>query len=99
VREEIPLPVVAPVEVTPAPIPVAVVPVVAVPEPVAPPRQPSGLTRELSSGTGSPVKTSTLTIRDIERMPSEEYKRRLLSDKSFAKQVDALYSKKPVVQE
>jgi hypothetical protein len=80
-----------PIQVIP---PVQPVPVIA-PIPVAVPN-PSGLTRDFTSAFGTPVPKTTLTIRDVERMPSEEYKRRLREDKTFATQVNELYAKKPV---
>jgi hypothetical protein len=78
--------------------PVEVAPVIPVTPPVPPVSAarvaPSGLTRELASDAGTPPVKTTLTIRDIERMPSAEYKDRLLHDKNFAKAVDELYTKK-----
>jgi hypothetical protein len=90
----------------PAPIPVIPVveegPVVAVePVPVVHSRVATGLTRDDASDAGVPVKAgSDLTyvvngrtytgLAAVSAMPSDEYKRRLLTDKNFAKQVDKL---------
>ena len=87
--------------IPPAPVtPVAPVAPVETREPLPQPTParpaPSGLTRESTSEVGSPVRVSKLTIRDIERMPSDEYKKKLLTDKNFAKEVDELYTRKPV---
>jgi hypothetical protein len=87
-REELPS-VTLPVEVLP-PVP----PVLPVPE-VPPVRTaPSGLTRDLASDQGTPPRQTTLTKEEVEKMGSVEYKKRLLTDKNFAKAVDALYTKK-----
>jgi hypothetical protein len=96
----------APIPQAPIPVPpVAVVPPVVPPAPVetreplpVPPVRPapSGLTRDFTSSDGTPPPKVTLTIRDVERMPSAEYKHRILTDKTFAKQVDELYTRKPV---
>jgi len=64
------------------------------PAPPIPARAPSGLTRELASNNGTPPERISLTVKQINDMPSEEYKRRLRSDPTFAKQVDELLSKK-----
>ncbi len=67
------------------------------------PRIPSGLTREQASDSGTPVPTGseityiingrTLTgFAALAAMPSEEYKRRLLTDRNFGKLVDKLDS-------
>src|SRR5580658_9065614 len=80
--EPIPTPTQTP---TPAPAPT--------PTPI-PARAPSGLTRELASNNGTPPERISLTVKQINDMPSEEYKRRLRSDPTFAKQVDELLSKK-----
>lgn len=52
----------------------------------------SGLTRTVSSDTGIVQTTSKLTLADINKMSSEDYKRRL-KDPSFVKAVDELYAK------
>jgi hypothetical protein len=102
-RQETPAPIVPPVP--PVVPPVAVAPVLPVetreplPIPEPPVRPASGLTRDFSSTVGTPPAKNTLTIRDIERMPSEEYKRRLLTDKTFARAVDELYTKKQPVND
>lgn len=88
-----PVQVQAPVHVDPAPAPVPVQREEFIDGPT-PVRQPSGLTREISSPVGTPVNKNTLTRRDIEKMPSDEYKRRILTDRNFAKQVDELYGGK-----
>ena len=56
---------------------------------VAPP--PTGLTNtQTGEVTGTPVKKYKLTLKDINNMPSEEYKKRLISEKGFAEMVDEL---------
>lgn len=57
-------------------------------------RTPSGLSRSTSSDVGLPVQRQKLTLAEIEKMPSADYKRRLLTDPSFAKAVDELYAGK-----
>jgi hypothetical protein len=96
-REEIPVENQVPVEVAPAP-------------PVH--RIPSGLTRENASDTGQTVKPASDIVFEftqngqktvltglaaVSAMPSEEYKRRLLTDRTFAKKVEQLEAdaKKP----
>jgi hypothetical protein len=57
---------------------------------------PSGLNSRVASNIGvSLPATGTLTLDDIERMPSDEYKRRLLTDKQFNQKVNELLSKIP----
>jgi len=63
------------------------------PRPVA-----SGLTRNNSSEGGTPRSTSAYTIADIEKLSSEEYKKKLRTEKGFKEAVDKLYSPKPAVQ-
>lgn len=58
-------------------------------------RQPSGLTRTIASEVGTQPQRQTITLEDIERMPSDIYKRRILTDPSFAKAVNELYAPKP----
>lgn len=95
-REEsipVPIPPVVPVEPTREPLPQPEPPVVPRAAPLVwSTTAPSGLTREFSAGVGSPRQTTTLTIREVEAMPSGEYKRRLLTDKTFAQQVNDLYA-------
>lgn len=52
---------------------------------------PSPVTRRQASGAGD-TKSAGLTIEQIKRMPTEEYKRKL-KDPAFARQVDALFSR------
>lgn len=72
---------------------------ITVEEPVATKRTavkiPSGLTRDAASDVGIPVQRQKITVEEIEKMPSEVYKRRLLTDPSFAKAVNELYAPKP----
>jgi hypothetical protein len=53
----------------------------------------SGLTRETTSDVGvSSSQSNKLSVAEIEKMPSEVYKKRLMQDKTFAKQVDEAYA-------
>ncbi len=85
---EVPVP-----KAEPAPVAAEPAPAKPAPRPVA-----SGLTRSNSSESGAPRNISTYTIADIERMPSEEYKKKLRSEKGFKEAVDKLYSPKPAAQ-
>lgn len=90
--------------IPPAVIPPVVEQVIpVVPEQVRVPGLSTGLTRESASDSGIQVKTgsdityqigsTTLTgLAAINAMPGEEYKRRLLGDKEFAKKVEKLES-------
>jgi hypothetical protein len=53
---------------------------------------PSGLTRSAASDQGTPVVRVEFTLKDVDKMSSEDYKRKLLTDKTFAAKVDALYA-------
>ena len=57
-------------------------------------RVASGLTRETASDAGTSNQSTKLTIEEVERMSSEAYKKKILTDPAFAKAVNELYSKK-----
>lgn len=57
------------------------------------PRVASGLTRDNASDIGTPSKSVKLSVAEIERMPSAEYKKRLLTEPGFKKLVDEAYAK------
>jgi hypothetical protein len=68
-------------------------------------RIPTGITREMASDSGTAVKTGEeitynlngvnyTGLAAIKVMPADEYKRRLLADKNFAKLVDKLESER-----
>jgi hypothetical protein len=102
VREEAPKPAVAATENTVPNTPEPVAPVsritdeVQQPQPPKPARVPSGInSRVASSATELPPDSSTLTIGEIERMPSDVYKKRLLTDPGFSEAVERAYSKVP----
>ena len=89
---------VEPVSIPSAPEPVENIPA---PQPVPVHRVPTGLTRDISSNVGTPVPVGseiTYTVNGqtltgwaaIQAMPGEEYGRRLLRDKNFARLVDKL---------
>jgi hypothetical protein len=97
VREEVPV-------VAPKPAPentelnaTPVVPVTRISEPVqpqqpSPARVPSGLNSRVASNTGIAPSTATLTLAELERMSSNDYKQRLLSDRTFAEQANKIYA-------
>ncbi|PWT75549.1 MAG: hypothetical protein C5B59_08705 [Bacteroidetes bacterium] len=58
-------------------------------------RVPSGLTNNVTSVSGQPAKANSLTVAEFEKMPADEVKKRL-KDPVFAKQVNDLYTRKPV---
>lgn len=94
----VPTPVV-PVESEPKPqVPVAPTPGLGSPkvEPQQAKRHsqvPSGLNPTVASASGStPVDVNRLTVADLDRMPSDELKRRLNSDPVFRKAADAAYT-------
>lgn len=76
--------------VPPAPsVPAPPVEPVKVPEPV---RAPSGLNRDVTSSVGTPQSFDKAAFRrEVESMPSAEYKRRILTDKEFVKKVNDTY--------
>lgn len=95
-------------EPTPAPVPVAEPPAPE-PQPAHVPGISSGLTREQSANTGTPAPAGSDIVYEhvhnghkrtftgmaaLNAMPSDEYKRRLNSDKTFSKKIEKLMSKK-----
>lgn len=55
----------------------------------------SGLTRHsVSPQTAASTQSNTLTIEAIERMSADEYKRRLRTERDFAKRVDEAYAER-----
>ena len=54
------------------------------------PKVASGFTRTTISEVGTPSQSGKLTVADIEKMPSDVYKRKLVSDPAFRKAVDEL---------
>jgi hypothetical protein len=64
-------------------------------QPSQPVRIPSGLNSRVASNTGVSPNTGTLTLADIDRMSSDEYKRRLLTDPKFSENVDKLEAIRP----
>ena len=58
---------------------------------------PSGLNNRIAPTTGSmtPNKTDALTLRDVDAMSAEEYKKQLTTNPEFVKKVDALYDALP----
>jgi len=63
-------------------------------QPKRTPRVASGLTRDQGSDFGTPSKSNTLTVAEIEAMSSEVYKKRLLTEPGFSKAVDEAYAPK-----
>ena len=64
-------------------------------QPSQPARVPSGLNSRVASNTGVQPNTGILTLADIDRMSSDEYKRRLLTDPKFSETVDKLEASRP----
>jgi hypothetical protein len=64
------------------------------PQPKRQAQVPSGLNSRLASTTGPVSEPRTMSLADIDRMPSDEYKRRL-TDPAFAKLVNELEMKRP----
>jgi hypothetical protein len=64
-------------------------------QPSQPARVPSGLNSRVASNTGVQPNTGALTLADIDRMSSDEYKRRLLTDPKFSENVDKLEATRP----
>jgi hypothetical protein len=64
-------------------------------QPSQPARVPSGLNSRVASNTGVQSNTGALTLADIDRMSSDEYKRRLLTDPKFSENVDKLEATRP----
>jgi len=64
-------------------------------QPSQPARIPSGLNSRVASNTGVQPQTGALTLADIDRMSSDEYKRRLLTDPKFSENVDKLEATRP----
>jgi hypothetical protein len=56
------------------------------------PRVASGLTRDSASDVGTISKSVKLSVAEIEKMTSAEYKRRLLTEPGFKKLVDEAYA-------
>lgn len=63
-------------------------------QPKRTPKVASGLNDANSSSVGTPSTSGKLTVAEIEKMSSEEYKRRLLREPGFSKAVDEAYAKK-----
>jgi hypothetical protein len=103
VREESPTPPAAPVAALENLVPNTQTPAEPVarisdPEPPQAKRQervPSGLNSRIASNSGVETVASTLTLVDIDRMSSDEYKRRLQTDKSFVELVNKLEAARP----
>jgi hypothetical protein len=64
-------------------------------QPSQPLRVPSGLNSRVASNTGVQPQIGALTLADIDRMSSDEYKRRLLTDPKFSEAVDKLEASRP----
>ena len=64
---------------------------------VTPARTPSGLNNRVSSssGTSTPTGTAALTLKDVDNMSSEAYKKKLLSDPTFITRVNELEASRP----
>jgi hypothetical protein len=98
VREVLPVPV---VEVQPQSQAVVLEPVrineVPVPQEKRQSHAPSGLNNRIAPTTGAmtPNKTDALTLRDVDAMSAEEYKKQLTTNPEFVKKVDALYDALP----
>lgn len=103
VREEAPTPavIVPPVAENTAPIVEPAAPVARISDPVPPQhtsqpaRVPSGLNTRVASNTGVDPSASSLSLADIDRMSSDEYKRRLLTDPKFSETVNKLEASRP----
>jgi hypothetical protein len=94
--------VVAPVvEIQPEPQAVAVEPVrineVPVPQEKRQSHVPSGLNNRVAPTTGAmPVAaTDALTLRDIDAMPSEDYRKQIMTNPAFVKRVNELEATRP----
>lgn len=55
-------------------------------------RLPSGLNSRVASNSGLAPETKKLTLAEIDRMSGDEYKKRILSDPNFSKEVNDLYA-------
>lgn len=105
VREDAPVPVAtAPVtentvpNITQVPVePAARISNVEQPQHTSQPQVPSGLNSRRASNTGViPASgAGALTLADIDKMSSDEYKRRVTTDPEFVKQVNDLEAKRP----
>lgn len=110
VREEVPTPAPTPVPVVPAPVveqkvpntqepaaPVARISDEVKPQQTSQVQVPSGLNSRIASNSGVqlPSETYTMTLADVERMSSDEYKRRLLTDPKFSEMVNKLEATRP----
>ncbi len=104
VREVLPevAPVAAPVvEIQPEPQVVAVEPVrineVPVPQEKRQSHVPSGLNNRVApvGGAMAPSATDALTLRDIDAMPSEEYRKQIMTNQAFVKRVNELEATRP----
>lgn len=64
---------------------------------VTPALIPSGLNNRVSTsaGTATPTGSAALTLKDVDNMSSEEYRRRLLSDSTFVQRVNELEASRP----
>jgi transposase-like protein len=55
-------------------------------------RVASGLTNNTTSNVGVTIQSKKLSIAEIEKMSSEEYKKRLITDPNFSKEVEEAYA-------
>jgi hypothetical protein len=62
------------------------------PQQPSPARVPSGLNSRVASNSGIAPSTATLTLAELERMSSDEYKRNLMSNPKFAQEANKLYA-------
>lgn len=58
-------------------------------------RAPSGLNSRIASNAGVLPVTKTLTLADVDRMPSEDYRKRIMTDPEFVKTVNELEATRP----
>ena len=59
---------------------------------------PSGLNNRIApigGGLNTPSATDAMTLRDVEAMPSDEYKKRIMTDPEFVKRVNELEAARP----
>lgn len=52
----------------------------------------SGLTKSITSNVGTSSRSNKLSVEEIEKMPADEYKKRLLKDPNFSKEVNEAYA-------
>jgi hypothetical protein len=62
------------------------------PQQPSPARVPSGLNSRVASNTGIAPSTATLTLANLEKMSSAEYKQNLLSNPKFAEEANKIYA-------